>query len=116
MDLQNHIDNPGPPNDGYVSTSLSPEAAAPFSNFTGGGGYLYQIDRPPNGIDVSKEPDIRPNPAEQEVAVPGRIPPETIVGAQPLSPDLRPTGPFIPNPIYVGPNTPYFGPYQFPGP
>ena len=65
-------------------------------------GYVYEADRPSNGIDVNQTIGRPTFPEENEIAVPGGIGSICIRGCTPVAPDGSPTGDFIPNPNYSG--------------
>lgn len=64
-------------------------------------GYVYTIRGMPEGIDVNGVLGSRsPFPHEFEIAVPGGVPPENILGAQPVGADGNFSGPYLANPGY----------------
>jgi hypothetical protein len=67
-------------------------------------GFVYEIDRPSNGIDVNSQYPDGPFPNENEIAVLGGVDPSCIRGCTPIGPDGSATGDFIPNPNYNGDN------------
>jgi hypothetical protein len=77
MDLWSHVTE-NPSDSGYVSTSSSAQAAQDFAE-ENGLGYVYRVRA--DGIDVNATfGEASPYPWEQEVAVPGAIPPSAIDG------------------------------------
>jgi Pertussis toxin, subunit 1 len=70
----------------YVGTSRSNSVAADFATKYGTrDGYIYTVN-PPRGIDVNRNLGSKsPFPLEQEIAIPGGIKPENIVGATPIN-------------------------------
>ncbi|MFL5244587.1 MAG: RHS repeat-associated core domain-containing protein [Gemmataceae bacterium] len=100
LDLDAHI--AGSLDSGYVSGSISPDAAAPFA---GEGGWVYEYDRPPDSVDVDEYiGGYGPYGNEGEFATPHPIDPSTISGGHPVGPgeEIIP-GEFKPNPGYRGP-------------
>jgi 3-keto-L-gulonate-6-phosphate decarboxylase len=84
-----------------VSTSLTPNVAREFAQMQGGG-YVFTIDAPSQGLNVNSILGSRsPFPDELEVAVPGGIQPSSIVGARQVGQNGKFVGPFIKNPAYV---------------
>ena len=80
----------------YVSTSKSADVA---TQFAGKGNYVY-IVHPQNGIDVNKVlGGSSPFPDEVEIAVPGGIGTQNIVGARQVN-SKGMLGALIPNPYY----------------
>jgi hypothetical protein len=72
--LAHALDNRNPPSM-WVPTSTSAEEAAEF------GQYVYAIENPGTGVDVNAALGrLSPHPWEQEIAIPGRIPPSRIRG------------------------------------
>lgn len=65
-------------------------------------GYVYTIDNPGGGIDVNKVYPGAAFPNENEIAFPGGINTNCIIGCIPVAPNGVSTGPLIPNPNYTG--------------
>jgi len=98
-DLENYVNTNTPSN--FVSTSKTPEIANDPA-FGQPGKYVYMIDGSQiKGIDVNQVYPDNPFSSEQEIAVPGGIPKEAIMGAQPILPDGTLGDPII-NPNYKG--------------
>ncbi len=87
----------------YVGTSKSPNVGRVFAQ-SRKGGYVYTVRDQPLGRDVNAELGAKsPFPSEQEIAVPGGVKVEDIVGAREVGPDGKFVGPFIKNPRYGKP-------------
>ncbi|MEQ9497394.1 MAG: hypothetical protein RIT81_11055 [Deltaproteobacteria bacterium] len=84
----------------YVSTSRSLDVAR---SFRGPGSFIYVI-RPRTGIDVGTLDDVLES-SEQEVAVPGAVPPSDILGAFPIQSNGK-LGRLIDNPAFEVEPTP----------
>lgn len=83
----------------YVPTSTSQSVAMDFASMQEG--YVYTIRGMPEGIDVNGVLGSRsPFPHEFEIAVPGGVPPENILRAQPVGADGNFSGPYLANPGY----------------
>ncbi len=94
MSLEEHvygISGDITPPSGYVATTNSHNYAVSRAT---GGKYVYQLRGGPEGIDVNKTLPGNPMSHEREVAVPGSIPSECIVGCH------MPDGSFRSNPNY----------------
>lgn len=78
----------------HVSTSYREDIGGEF-----GGKFTYQIDAP-GGIDVNASMGDHPLSYEEEVAFPGGVRTEFIVGARPYDYATDELGDFIPNPNY----------------
>ncbi|MFL1524379.1 RHS repeat-associated core domain-containing protein [Pseudomonas sp. O230] len=92
-------DNKNPPSN-FVSTSTDREVGIDFgTRFRTMKGYLYTLKKIP-GHDINKElhPNDIPYSYENEIAIPGRIKSEDILGATPLKKDGSYVGHSIPNP------------------
>ncbi|MDE1882821.1 MAG: hypothetical protein KGH70_02470 [Rhodospirillales bacterium] len=104
-DLYNYAATNTPSN--FISTSKIPGPGINFAQSAAtnsGEGYLYIISQQPNGIDVNEALGAAsPFPDEAEIAVPGGIPPQDVLGAQQISPDGSNIGGFIPNPGFKAP-------------
>ena len=99
-DLALHVlDNKNPPSN-FVSASTDREIGIDFgTKFRTIKGYLYTLKRV-DGHDINKElhqNDI-PYSYEDEIAIPGRVKSEDILGATPLKKDGSFVGYSIPNP------------------
>ena len=98
------------PYSNFVSTTKNPPTGAAIEGSpeyfgTAYGektGYVYTIDNPGGGIDVNKMYPGAAFPNENEIAFPGGINTNCIVGCIPVAPNGVPTGPFIPNSNYTG--------------
>jgi RHS repeat-associated protein len=89
----------------FVGTSKDPDIAREFAQDSAGfsqdgTGYLYDIDRPQNGIDVNEAFPGNPFSREQEIAVPGGVGTNCIRGCQPVNTLGQNAGDYIPNPNY----------------
>lgn len=83
----------------FVGTSKS-ESVAVGDFAQPGGGYVYTVDTAGmKGVDVNQAFPTNPFAHEQEIAFPGGIPTERIVGARAIGADGT-LGDFIPNPNY----------------
>ncbi len=85
----------------YVSTSTCEGVGVQFCQDYNKN-WVYEIQPPPGGVDVNATlgPDS-PFPHEQEVAYPGGVPTDCIVGAQQVDPTTgAKVGPLVPNPNY----------------
>jgi hypothetical protein len=84
-----------------------PEAGMSFAQSSAansGEGYLYTVAPQPDGIDVNEAlGPISPFPDESEIAVPGGVSPQDVLGAQQIAPDGSNIGQFIPNPGFKVP-------------
>lgn len=83
----------------YVSTSKDPDVAIDFAtNYGTKDGTIYTV-RSTNGIDVNQTLGKRsPFPEEHEIAIPGGIQPDQILGATPVNADGSYVGYTILNP------------------
>ncbi len=98
-DLQTYVNTNSP--SGFVSTSKSPEVAEGFAQMQGGGN-VYVVDSSGlSGVDVNDAYPSNPFAHEQEIAMPGGVPPESVVGGYPVSGDGV-KGDFVANPNYKG--------------
>jgi hypothetical protein len=98
-DIQNYVNTNAP--SAFVSTSKS-SLIAENPAFAQPGSYLYEIDGSGlQGIDVNEAYPSNPFDNEQEIAIIGGIPNESIVGATPILPSGG-LGDSIPNPGYLG--------------
>ena len=91
------FDNNTPPSN-FVSTSISPEVAIDFGTvYRTKRGYLYTL-RLMSGRDVNRELGGKvPFPEEMEIAIPGNIRKEDVLGVTPLNADGTHMGYSIPN-------------------
>ncbi|WP_260961735.1 RHS repeat-associated core domain-containing protein [Pseudomonas citri] len=99
-DLLLHVwDNRNPPSN-FISTTMNADVAIDFgTRYKTQKGYLYVLKRIP-GRDVNKElpaSDV-PYSYEYEVAIPGRVRTEDIIGVTPLKKDGSYVGYSLPNP------------------
>lgn len=96
--LLHAYDNNTPPSN-FISTSTSQDVAIDFGTaYRTKKGYLYTLKTIP-GRDVNKELGTKvPFPEEKEIAIPGKINSEDIMGVTPLNPDGSYVGYSIPNP------------------
>ena len=98
-DLQTYVNTNSP--SGFVSTSQSPAVAEGFAQMQGGGN-VYVVDAGGlSGVDVNEAYPGNPYAHEQEIAVPGGVPTENVVGSYPVSGDGV-KGDFMANPNYKG--------------
>lgn len=81
----------------FVSTSKDPTLYQRFP-----GDYRYQVQDPGGGIDVNRVMPDNPYRNEFEIAYPGGVSRENIIGAQKIGPDRTSLGDFIPNPFFGG--------------
>ena len=98
-DLELHVfDNNTPPSD-FISTSSSFDVAADFGTiYRTKKGQVYTL-RLLSGRDVNRELGRKvPFPAEKEIAIPGRVIAEDILGVTPLNADGSYVGFSVPNP------------------
>ena len=96
-DLQTYVNTNSP--SGFVSTSKSPAVAEGFAQMQGGGN-VYVVDSGGlSGVDVNDAYPSNPFAHEQEIAMPGGVPAENVVGSYPVSGDGV-KGDFIANPNY----------------
>ncbi|KJQ53315.1 scabin-related ADP-ribosyltransferase [Microbacterium sp. SA39] len=86
----------------FVGTSKDPTLYLRPPIPTPDPGYRYVIQDPGNGVDVNQAFPNNPYASEFEVAYPGGIPTEFIVGAQRIGDDRTSLGDFIPNPNFQG--------------
>ena len=99
MDLENHVYTNQ--NSGYLSTSSEQSVAQGFAQ-NQGGGHVYSIKTPSNAVDVNAHlGDSHKFADEFELAIPGGVGPESIIGATPVNANGVASGPFIPNPNFV---------------
>ncbi|MEE4134367.1 RHS repeat-associated core domain-containing protein, partial [Pseudomonas viridiflava] len=99
MDLELHaFDNNTPPSN-FISTSTSSDVAIDFGTaYRTKSGNLYTLRRI-DGRDVNSELGSKvPFPEEKEIAIPGQVNTEDILGVTPLKPDGSYVGYSIPNP------------------
>ncbi|SFH39808.1 RHS repeat-associated core domain-containing protein, partial [Pseudomonas sp. NFACC45] len=97
--LLHALDNRNPPSN-YVSTSTSVDVGIDFGTKYGTRkGYLYVLKKI-YGRDVNKEIPAKylPFSYEHEIAIPGRVKPEDIIGVTPLKKDGTYVGYSLPNP------------------
>ncbi len=104
LTIQEHV--MGEPGSQYVSTSkdlrvATDEFAVPNAD-DNGLAYVYDIDRPANGVDVNEVFPDNPLRHEQEIAVPGGVDSSCIIGCQIVDTSGNKVGDFIPNPNYRG--------------
>ncbi|KMJ45882.1 hypothetical protein AB204_06735 [Xenorhabdus khoisanae] len=88
MDLYKHaLDNLNPPSN-FVSTTIDPSKTIGFATDYGSkSGYVYTM-KTNNGIDVNKVLGSKsPYPGEAEIAIPGGVKSENILGARPINAD-----------------------------
>ena len=98
-DLPTYVNTNSP--SGFVSTSKSPAVAEGFAQMQGGGN-VYVVDSGGlSGVDVNDAYPANPFAHEQEIAMPGGVPAENVVGSYPVSGDGT-KGDFIANPNYKG--------------
>ncbi len=84
-------------NSGLISTSTTPNVAREFADIQIGG-YVYTVRKPPQALDVNATLGAKsPYPQEFEIAVPGAIRPQDILGARQVGTDGRFVGPFVKN-------------------
>jgi RHS repeat-associated protein len=84
----------------FVATSKTPNVARDFALMQGGG-YVYTIRRPSQGLDVNLILGSQsPFPHEFEIAIPGGIRHIDIRGVRQVAPNGKFVGPFIKNPLY----------------
>ena len=84
-------------NSGLISTSSTPNVAREFADVQVGG-YVYTVRKPPQALDVNATLGAKsPYPQEFEIAVPGAIRPQDILGARQVGPDGKFVGPFVKN-------------------
>ncbi len=104
-DLQDYVLHNTPSD--FVSTSKSEDVATSFAQkeaANSGSGYTYFVSPQNDGIDVNQVlGDDHLFADEQEMAFPGGVGSQDILGAQQIGPDGLPTGPFIPNPGFSPP-------------
>ena len=98
-DLPTYVDTSNP--SGFVSTSKSPAVAEGFAQMQGGG-HVYVVDTDGlSGVDVNDAYPTNTFAHEQEIAMPGGVPMDNVVGSYPVSGDgLK--GDFVANPNYKG--------------
>jgi hypothetical protein len=98
-DLKAYVETNSP--SAFVGTSKSQSIAIEFALEYDG--YVYEID-PRNlpGIDVNSAHPSNIHATEQEIAMPGGVPRESIIGAKKVLPGGR-LGPIILNPFYKAP-------------
>ena len=84
-------------NSGLISTSSTPNVAREFADMQVGG-YVYTVRKPPQTLDVNATLGTKsPYPQEFEIAVPGVIRPQDILGARQVRADGKFIGPFVKN-------------------
>jgi hypothetical protein len=96
MSLEEHVSGVAgtyTPDSGYVATTSSHNYAVTRA---GGAKYIYQIRNGPEGIDVNQAIPGNVMGHEREIAVPGNIPTECIIGCH------MPDGTFVDNPNFGG--------------
>jgi hypothetical protein len=96
-DLRDYVETNRP--SAFVGTSTSPEIG---TRFAGPGGFRYMIDPPPGGVDVNAVLGSHHFEYEHEIAFPGGIAREHIIGAHPVNPDWS-LGDFVHNPNFAPP-------------
>ena len=101
-DIYKHaVDNTSPPSK-YVCTSTSCDVAANYATNIMGDGHAYIIRRPENGVDVNKVLGAKsPYPSDKEIAIPGPVPGNQVLGAIPVDKDGNLANYSIPNPNRV---------------
>lgn len=98
-DLENYVNTNQPST--FVGTSKTPDIVNNPA-FGQPGKHLYEIDGTGlKGVDVNQAYPANPYASESEIAVPGGIPPESIISAKPILPGGG-LGETIPNPNYNG--------------
>ena len=105
VDLETYVQTTPSPDSQYVSTTSDPEVATDFATQYGTQpGYVYDIDTPPNGVDVDATLGSAAIFDEAEIVIPDGVGVSgcRIRGCQPVNPDGTPSGPYIPNPNYTG--------------
>lgn len=94
-DLRDFVIRNTPSN--FVSTTKDPTLYQRWS-----GDFRYQIQDSGKGIDVNDAVQFNPHWREAEIAFPGGIPREQIIGAQKIGSDGTSLGNFIENPFFGG--------------
>ena len=101
-DIYEHALNNASPPSKYVCTSTSCEVAANYATNIMGDGHAYIIRRPENGVDVNKVLGAKsPYPSDKEIAIPGPVPGNQVLGAIPVDKDGNLANYSIPNPNRV---------------
>jgi len=107
VDLEEYVNTTPSPDSQYVSTTSDPDVATDFATQYGTqNGNVYDIDTPPNGIDIDNRLGNSALYDEAEITIPdgSGVLGCSIRGCQPVNPDGSPSAPYIGNPNYTGGN------------